>query len=108
MIVFIDHIFVYSQSAEEHEPYLKIVLEKLREKNLYAKFSKCGFWMKKVTFLEHIFSREGIFIDPSKIEALSQWKQPTNATKLRSFLGLVVIIEDLWKGFPRLLLQRLH
>ena len=88
VIIFINDILVYSSTMEEHELYLKIVLEKLREKKLYAKFSKCKFWLKKVVFLGYVVSEEGIFVDPSKVEIVSQWKQPRNPTKVQSFLGL--------------------
>ena len=70
VIVFIDDILVYSQSETEHEQHLHLVLQRLREHKLYAKFSKCEFWLLQVTFLGHIVSREGILVDPSKIEAL--------------------------------------
>ena len=75
VIVFIDDILVYSHTVEEHELHLKIVLEKLREKRLYAKFSKCEFWLQKVAFLGHVVSEEGISVDQSKVEAVSQWKK---------------------------------
>ncbi|XP_039169359.1 uncharacterized protein LOC120293706 [Eucalyptus grandis] len=68
-IVFIDDILVYSKSPEEHERYLRIVLQTLRIHELYAKFNKCDFWLTCVTFLGHVISGEGIFVDPSKIEA---------------------------------------
>ena len=64
VIVFMNDILVYSRTMEEHELHLKIVLEKLREKRLYAKFSKCEFWLEKVTFLGHVMSKEGISVDP--------------------------------------------
>ena len=82
VIVFIDDILVYSRTVEEHELYLKILLEKLRDKKLYAKFSKCKFWFGKVTFLGHVVSEEGISIDLSKVEAMSQWKQLRNPTEV--------------------------
>ena len=82
VIVFIDDILVYSCTMEEHELHLELVLEKLREKKLHAKFSKCEFWLKKVTFLGHVVSKEGIFVDPSKVEVVSQWKQPRNPTEV--------------------------
>ena len=81
VIVFIDDILVYSRTMEEHELHLKIVLEKLMEKRLYTKFSKCEFWLEKVRFLGHV-SKEGISVDPSKVEAVSQWKQPRNPTEV--------------------------
>ena len=82
VIVFIDDILVYSRTMEEHELHLKLVLEKLREKKLYAKFSKCEFWLKKVAFLGHVMSEEEISVDPSKVEVVSQWKQPRNPTEV--------------------------
>ena len=72
VIVFIDNILVYSRTVEEHELHLKIVLEKLREKKLYAKFSKYEFWLGKVKFLGHMVSKEGISMNLSKVEAVSQ------------------------------------
>ena len=69
-MVFIDEILVYSKDGQEHEQYLKIVLQTLREKKLYAKLSKCDFWLKEVSFLCHIASIEGIRVDPAKIEVM--------------------------------------
>ena len=82
IIIFISDILVYSRTMEEHKLHLKIMLEKLREKKLYAKFPKCEFWLEKVAFLGHIVSEEGSFVDPSKVEAVSQWKQPINPTEV--------------------------
>ena len=76
VVVFIDDILVYSKDAQEHEQHLKIVLQKLREKKLYAKLSKCDFWQKEVSFLGHIVSAEGIRVYPTKIEAIVNWKPP--------------------------------
>ena len=70
VVVLIDDILVYSKDAQEHEQHLKIVLQTLREKNLYAKLSKCDLWLKEVSFLGHIVSAEGIRVDPTKIEAV--------------------------------------
>ena len=88
VVVFIDDILVYSKDAQEHEQHLRIVLETLREKKLYAKLNKCDFWLKEVSFLGHIVSVEGIRVDPAKIEAVVSWKSPQNVTEVRSFLGL--------------------
>ncbi|KAA3464255.1 DNA/RNA polymerases superfamily protein [Gossypium australe] len=88
VVVFIDDILVYSKSEEEHDAHLHVVLQVLREKQLYAKFSKCEFWLKEVTFLGHVVSAEGIKVDPNKIEAVLGWKPPKSVTKIRSFLGL--------------------
>ena len=70
MIVFIDDILIYSKSKKEHEEHLRVVLEVLREKRLYAKFSKCEFWINSVSFLGHVVSKDGVMVDPSKIEAV--------------------------------------
>ena len=88
VVVFIDNILVYSKIAHEHEHHLKIVLQILREKQLFAKLSKCAFWLKEVSFLGHIVSAEGIRVDLVKIEVVMNWKPPRNVTDVRSFLGL--------------------
>ncbi|GJR41008.1 putative nucleotidyltransferase, ribonuclease H [Tanacetum coccineum] len=81
VIVFIDDILVYSKSEEEHERHLRIVLEILRQKKLYAKFLKCEFWLQQVAFLGHIVSADGIIMDPSKVEAITKWPRPTTVTE---------------------------
>ncbi|GJY11595.1 putative reverse transcriptase domain-containing protein, partial [Tanacetum coccineum] len=74
VVVFIDDILVYSKSKEEHEQHLRIVLGILREKKLYAKFSKCEFWLERVSFLGHVVSAKGIEVDPSKVEGVKfEW-----------------------------------
>ncbi|XP_074319923.1 uncharacterized protein LOC141656767 [Silene latifolia] len=78
VVVFIDDILVYSKTKEEHEEHLRIVLQTLREHQLYAKLSKCEFWLEKVAFLGHIVSNEGVVVDPTKIEAMSRWVAPKN------------------------------
>ena len=88
VIVFIDDILVYSSSKEEHAEHLRIVLQTLREHHLYAKFIKFQFWLDRVAFLGNVVSVEGISVDPQKIEAIVEWKPPTNVTEVRSFLGL--------------------
>jgi hypothetical protein len=88
VVVFIDDILVFSKTAEEHEEHLRIVLGKLRQHHLYAKFSKCEFWMQEVAFLGHVLSAKGVAIDPRKIEAVSKWQSPKSVTEIRSFLGL--------------------
>jgi hypothetical protein len=88
VVIFIDDILVYSNTYLEHEQYLRIVLKTLREHRLYVKLSKCEFWLKEVTFLRHVISAEGIFVDPRKVEVLLKWERPTNVTEIRSFLGL--------------------
>jgi len=88
MVVFIDDILVYSENAEDHEEHLRVVLTRLREHKLYAKFSKCKFWIKKVPFLGHVLSEDGISVDPSKVQEVMDWKAPTLVHEVRSFLGL--------------------
>ena len=80
VMVFIDDILVYSKDVQEHEQHLRIVLWISREKKLFAKLSKCDFWLKEVSFLGHIVSAEGIRVDPPKIEAIVNWKLPRNVT----------------------------
>ena len=88
MIVFINDVLVYSRSEEEHEQHLRAVLQTLREHRLFAKFSKCEFWLERVQFLGHVIFDEGIQVDPAKVEAVVSWQRPRNATEIRSFLGL--------------------
>jgi hypothetical protein len=87
VMVFIDNILVYSENEEEYVQHLWIILQQLREHQLYAKFSKCAFWLTEVPFLGHIISAEGIVVDPSKVEEVLGWKAPRLVTQIRSFLG---------------------
>jgi hypothetical protein len=87
-VVFIDDILVYSKNEEAHEDHLILVLQKLRDNQFYAKFSKCDFLLKEVAFLGHIIIDGGIKVDPGKISEILNWKQPTDVSKIRSFLGL--------------------
>ncbi|GKD65591.1 putative reverse transcriptase domain-containing protein [Tanacetum coccineum] len=88
IIVFIDDILIYSKSKEEHEVHLKLILEFLENEKLYVKFSKCEFWLQEVQFLGHVVNSNGIYVDPSKIESVKNWKTPESPTKIRSFLRL--------------------
>ncbi|KAJ9535560.1 hypothetical protein OSB04_un001305 [Centaurea solstitialis] len=88
VIVFIDDILIYSKTVEEHGEHLRKVLELLKHEQLYAKFSKCEFWLKEVQFLGHIVTQEGIKVDPAKIEAIQSWESPKSPKEVRSFLGL--------------------
>ncbi|EOX93994.1 DNA/RNA polymerases superfamily protein [Theobroma cacao] len=99
VIVFIDDILVYSKNDDEHVAHLHIVLQTLRERQLYAKFSKCEFWLKEVVFLGHVVSGAGIYVDPKKIEAILQWEQPRTVTEIRSFLGLAGYYRRFVQGF---------
>ena len=102
VIVFIDDILIYSSSKEEHTEHLRIVLQTLTEHHLYAKFIKCQFWLDRVTFLGHVVSTEGISVDPQKIEAIVDWKPPTNVTEVRSFLGLTGYYRKFVDGFSKI------
>jgi hypothetical protein len=86
IVVFIDDILVYSKIEEEH---MRLVLEKLKTNLLYAKFSKCEFWLIEVAFLRYIISTRGVSVDPSKVKDVLNWILPTNVLEIRSFLGLV-------------------
>ncbi|GKB61379.1 putative reverse transcriptase domain-containing protein [Tanacetum coccineum] len=86
VIVFIDDILIYSKSRKEHEGHLKLILKLLKEEELYAKFSKCEFWLSKVQFLSHVIDSEGIHVDPAKIEAIKDWASPKTPTEIRQFL----------------------
>ncbi|MFC0083215.1 reverse transcriptase family protein, partial [Aciditerrimonas ferrireducens] len=86
VVVFIDDILVYSKSREEHAEHLRTVLQTLRGKKLFAKFSKCEFWLTKVSFLGHVITKDGIYVDPMKTKAVKEWKQPTTVSEIRSFL----------------------
>src|SRR6516165_5176268 len=88
VVVFIDDILIYSRSKEEHATHLRMTLGILTKEQLYAKLSKCEFWLESVAFLGHIISKEGVSVDPKKIEAIVDWPRPTNVTEVRSFLGL--------------------
>ena len=88
MLVFFDDILVYSQIWEEHLAHLDIVLGILGRKSLYSKESKCDLDMKKLLYLIHIISAEGVRMDPDKIKAIVAWPTPKNLTQLRRFLGL--------------------
>ncbi|KAL0556465.1 hypothetical protein IC582_004979 [Cucumis melo] len=88
VIVFIDDILIYSKTEVEHEEHLRMVLETLRANKLYAKFSKCVFWLKQVSFLGHMVSKVGASMDPAKIEAVTSWPRPSTVSEVRSFLGL--------------------
>ncbi|GJR27537.1 putative reverse transcriptase domain-containing protein [Tanacetum coccineum] len=88
VIVFIDDILIYSRNEKEHEEHLKIILELLKKEELYAKFSKCEFWINTVKFLGHVIDSSGIHVDPAKIEAVKNWASPTTPSEIRQFLGL--------------------
>ena len=88
VVVFVDDILIYSQSGWEHEYHLRIILQLLRDHQLYAKFSKCEFWLTEVRFLGHVVSASGVSVDPEKVEAVMSWDRPKSVFEIRSFLGL--------------------
>jgi hypothetical protein len=88
VVVFVDDILIYSKSDSDHEGHLRLVLQKLQDNQLYAKFSKCEFWIDKVPFLGHIISNGGISVDPAKVKEIMAWSIPTTVTEVWSFLGL--------------------
>ncbi|XP_058741647.1 uncharacterized protein LOC131614034 [Vicia villosa] len=104
VVIFIDDILIYSRTIEEHMENLRIVLSVLREKQLFAKFSKCEFWMSEVKFLGHVISGGGVAVDPSKVEAVINWERSKNATEVRSFLGLAGYYRRFITGFSKLAL----
>ncbi|GJV02359.1 putative reverse transcriptase domain-containing protein [Tanacetum coccineum] len=102
VIVFIDDILIYSKNKQEHEEHLKIILELLKKEELYAKFSKCEFWIPKVQFLGHVIDSEGIHVDPAKIESIKDWASPKSPTEIRQFLGLAGYYRRFIEGFSKI------
>ncbi|GJV71311.1 putative reverse transcriptase domain-containing protein [Tanacetum coccineum] len=102
VIVFIDDILIYSKNKQEHEEHLKQILELLKKEELYAKFSKCEFWISKVQFLGHVIDSEGIHVDPAKIEAIKDWTSPKSPTEIRQFLGLAGYYRRFIEGFSKI------
>ncbi|GJV35445.1 putative reverse transcriptase domain-containing protein [Tanacetum coccineum] len=102
VIVFIDDILIYSKTREEHEEHLGLVLELLKKERLYAKFSKCEFWLREVQFLGHVINGDGIHVDPSKIEAVKNWEAPRTPSEVCSFLGLAGYYRRFIENFSKI------
>lgn len=100
--MFIDDILIYSKTEEEHADHLRIVLGKLREHRLYAKYSKCEFWLKEVSFLGHIISAGGVAVDLAKVDVVTKWPPPRSVTEVRSFLGLAGYYRRFIEGFSQI------
>jgi hypothetical protein len=101
VVVVIDDILIYSKSESDHEEHLTLVLQKLWDNQLYAKYSKCEFWINEVSFLGHIISNGGISVDPAKVKEIVAWSIPTIVTEIRSFLGLVGYYRRFVEGFSK-------
>jgi hypothetical protein len=102
VLVFIDDILVYSKTEEEHEEHLRIVLQTLRKHKLYAKFDKCDFYQKKIQYLGHVISAEGIAVDPEKIRAIMEWPIPKDVVDIRSFMGITGYYRRFIEGFSKI------
>jgi hypothetical protein len=101
-MVFIDDILVYSRREEVHEGHLCLVWQKRRDHKLYAKLSKCGFWLKQVAFLGHAISKGGISVDPSKVQYVLSRKAPTSVSDIQSFLGLAGYYQRFIEGSSKI------
>jgi len=104
VVVFIGDILVHSKTKEEHEENLRIVLQTLRDQQLYAKLSKCEFWLKKVSFIRQVISQGRITVDPSKIEVVLKWESPKSIFEIMSFLGIAGYYRRFIEGFSKLAL----
>jgi hypothetical protein len=102
VLVFIDDILIYSKNGEEHEEHLRLVLQVLREHQLYAKFNKCEFFQKQIHYLGHVLSEEGVAVDPDKIRSIMEWPTPKDVSDIRSFMGLAGYYRRFIKGFSKI------
>ncbi|GJW58425.1 putative reverse transcriptase domain-containing protein [Tanacetum coccineum] len=102
VIIFIDDILIYSKNKKEHEEHLKEILELLKKEELYAKFSKCEYWIPNVQFLGHVIDSKGIHVDPAKIESIKDWVSPKSSTEIRQFLGLAGYYRRFIEGYSKI------
>ncbi|GJS92810.1 putative reverse transcriptase domain-containing protein [Tanacetum coccineum] len=102
VIIFIDCILIYSKRKEDHAEHLKLILELLKKEELYAKFSKCDFWLSKVQFLGHVINSKGIHVDPAKIESIQDWASPKTSTEIRQFQVLAGYYRRFIEGFSKI------
>ena len=102
VVVFFNDILIYSKTKEEHKEHLKIVLQELREHQLFTKFSKCDFIKDKIQYLGHVVTKEGISVDPEKIKAIEDWSVPKDVTDVRSFMGITGYYRRFIEGFSRI------
>jgi hypothetical protein len=102
VVVFIDDILIYSKNVEDHKGHLHVILQRLRDHRLYAKFSKCEFWLDTVKFLGHTIPSKGISVDPSKVQEVLDWKPTTSVHQIRSFLGLAGYYHRFIHDFSRI------
>nr|GFA27436.1 putative reverse transcriptase domain-containing protein [Tanacetum cinerariifolium] len=102
VIVFIDDILIYLKNEKEHKEHLKAILELLKKEKLFAKFSKCKFWILMVQFLSHVIDSRGIHVDPAKIESIKEYASPKTPTKIRQFLGLAGYYRRFIEGFSKI------
>ncbi|XP_050160450.1 uncharacterized protein LOC126634002 [Malus sylvestris] len=104
IIVFIDDILMYSKNKADHARHLRLVLKKLRENQMYTKFSKCQFWLDQVSFLGHVISTQGVLVDPKKVAVMENWEQPQTVTEVKSFLSLTGYYRRFVKNFSTIAL----
>jgi hypothetical protein len=102
VVVFIDDILVYSRNEQEHTMHLHTVLRRLHDHRLYAKLSKCDFWLREIKFLGHTISQDGVSVDPEKVQEVMDWKPPTTVWQIRSILGLAGYYRRFIPNFSRI------